>query len=165
MTIVNLILLLKDKRYMELTISMKREKTILVLIVGLVAFGTVFLLTGAIMTSVYGFFHDHNKDVSKPEFYINPIIQAELDILYEKYPHITQQDIYNVHTSASAVCFTETKKQMDDDPESRDNVFGQAIGMGMCQGFMAGMVENYLDALGVAYYEGESGEPPILIGN
>ena len=39
---------------MELTISMRREKTILVLVFGLIAFGTMFVLTGAVITLVYG---------------------------------------------------------------------------------------------------------------
>jgi hypothetical protein len=129
-----------------------------------ITFGASFLAAPFTLNQIYGFtpvfFHD-KKTVEKPTLMINPLIQAELDVLYEKYPHITQEDVNNVHTSASETCYSEAQNTIEDE-EIRNNVLGQSMRMSVCQGVMSGMIENYLYQLGIDYYSGESGSPPIL---
>jgi hypothetical protein len=121
------------------------------------------LLVPADTNPITAFFNENifSHKPPKPEFNINPLLTQELDKLYDAYPNIHQGVVDDVHTSGSAVCFSGAMSNVND-PETRDNVFGQMAGMAMCRGVVAGSIENYLDALGVSYYSNEGGLPPTV---
>lgn len=125
----------------------------------------IFTVVGFSMADGFLFWSDKP---AKPSLVTqNPIMLAEFDKLYDKYPNINQQDVDDAHQAASIKCFTEAKKNVErDNPEDADNAFGQLFGLSFCQGFMNGEMEDYLDQLGIQYYENpKSTGAPILVQN
>jgi hypothetical protein len=132
----------------------------------------MFLLVGLAATVgvldvnlAHGFLFWPDKP-AKPQIGIitNPGIIEEFDKFYDKYPNINQEDVNELHADASTKCFTGASKIVaEEDPNSFNSPFGQAIGFSLCKGIISGTIENYLDGLGIAYKSRESGEPPTLI--
>ena len=64
---------------MKWEISNRKNKAILVVVVALVAFGTVFLLTGALMTQVYG------VKPGDPDFYVYDPVEGSTMTPYNNF--------------------------------------------------------------------------------
>ena len=70
----------------------------------------VMIMFGSTSTT-YGFLHDSNKP-PQPQLKIgNPVIQEQLDILYSKYPHITQIDHDNSQHILVQDCINSTEEK------------------------------------------------------
>lgn len=103
---------------------------------------------------------------SKPQIGIfNQDIVSQFDILYDKYPKITQQDVNNVQTTVTALCVSYINNMPDKTEGARDTIFGQAMTASMCGGVTTGLIENYLDQLDVRYYSEGAGQPPTVFNS
>lgn len=125
----------------------------IIIIVAVIAVGSVLSISLANATLF-------NNSPQKPELGLvtNPDIIVAFDELYSKYPNISQADVNQAHRDASYACASAAAVETKD-----RTAFTDLIQLSFCQGFMGGMMEDYLDALGIAYYQNEeSTSPPIL---
>jgi hypothetical protein len=113
---------------MEWIVSNKRSKTKIAVIVALVAFSTVFLLTGALLTSVYGYeFLDSNVDYGN--------------------------EIDNAAAQISDACVQERtdNKVVLNDEGLKDNLIAQLTNVNFCDGIVQALLESnegwYLDSV------------------
>jgi len=107
------------------------------------------------------FFHDNKPPKPELPFVQNPIILEIFDRLYEKYPDISQEDIDKTHTELVSECTVGM-----DNPNKEntlDSPLGEMMSAAFCKGFTSGMIEDYLDGLGIQYYSNEDGNTPTLI--
>ena len=68
---------------------------------------------------------------------LNPVIQGEFDNLYNKYPHITQNDIDRSYNILVQDCL-----QYQQESETFMSEF-------ICKGINTGLMQNYLETLGL----------------
>ena len=113
---------------MEWIVSNKNNKIKLTIVVAAVAFGTVFLLTGALLTSVYGYeFLDPNIDYGN--------------------------DTYNTAAQISDACIQERtdNKVVLNDEGLDDNPVAKLIGINFCDAIVQALLESndgwYLDSV------------------
>ncbi len=115
---------------------------------GLAAMGAVLSVNLA-----YGFLFWPDKP-AKPDMGVvtNPLLIAEFDKLYDKYPNINQVDIDQLYFDTSLICYNGAHQSvMENNPESADSPLGQLIGSKLCSSLMSGAIENYLSQLKIEY--------------
>src|ERR1044072_4717536 len=105
------------------------------------------------MTYVQAFWPFDDGKPAKPKLGLvtNPEMIKEFDALYNKYPNITQEDVNNTHHQLTLECASGAETPLD-----------QFVQLSMCKGFMSGMMEDYLDGLGMNYWSNPNGEIPTL---
>lgn len=100
-------------------------------------FAVIAIAVASILNPAYGFFHDNDPKPPKPQMQLNPVIQAEFDNLYNKYPDITQQDIDTSYNILVQDCLGYQQE-----PETFMAEF-------ICKGINTGLMQNYLENLGL----------------
>lgn len=115
---------------------------------------TLSVLLGIIPTQAL--FHDNKPP--KPEILsTNPEILAIFDEFYNKYPDITQTDVNQLHSDLTFSCASSMSESNEE-----SNAIADMMSTAFCKGFTSGMIEDYLDGLGLAYFSYDNGETPTL---